>query len=62
MKTLSNLGQAFAKAGCRHIILVDRDATGLEETVNGLGLDESQVTARVLDIRDDAEVDASKTR
>jgi len=58
----SGIGQACAKvfteAGCRHLILVDRDGAGLKNTVNLLGnVDSTRITIHALDILDDEAVE-----
>jgi NADP-dependent 3-hydroxy acid dehydrogenase YdfG len=49
--------QAFSDAGCRHLILVDRDGPGLESTVKEMAIDPSRVTTHSMDIRDDDAVE-----
>jgi len=49
--------KAFAVAGCRHIVLVDRDSSGLEATVKEMAVDSSRLTIHVLDIQDDTAVE-----
>jgi len=57
----SGIGQAcakeFAVAGCRHLILIDRDAEGLEHTVKLLNINSSRVTTHTLDILNDKAVE-----
>jgi len=57
----SGIGQAcakeFAEAGCRHLILIDRDAGGLENTVKLLNVDPNRVTTHTLDVLDDTAVE-----
>ena len=49
--------QVFAEAGCRHLILIDRNSAGLENTVRLLNTNPNRVTAHTLDILDDAAVE-----
>lgn len=49
--------KAFAEAGCRHLVLVDRDEPRLLETVKNLGLENARVTLHAVDIRDDEVVE-----
>ncbi|KAJ7750813.1 hypothetical protein B0H16DRAFT_1549212 [Mycena metata] len=49
--------QLFSRAGCRHLVLVDRDAKGLSETVKQANLDLSKVTTHALDITEDQAVE-----
>ena len=49
--------QAFAEAGCRHLVLVYRDEPRLLETVKTLGLDDARITLHAVDIRDDEAVE-----
>jgi NADP-dependent 3-hydroxy acid dehydrogenase YdfG len=49
--------QEFATAGCRHLILIDRDGAGLESTVKLLNVDASRISTHVLDIKDDGAIE-----
>jgi len=49
--------KAFAEAGCKHLVLVDRDSAHLSDTVKALGLDQKRVTTHGVDIRDDEGVE-----
>jgi len=58
----NGMGQAcakvFAEAGCRHLVLVDRDSSGLEETIKLLAnIDSHRITTHTLDIIDDDAVE-----
>ena len=49
--------QLFGKAGCK-LALADRDESGLKQTFKELELEEVMVSMTVLDITDDAAVEA----
>jgi len=57
----SGIGRACAKefidAGCRHLVLVDRDSTGLENTIKLLNTDSARVTTHTLDVLDSEAVE-----
>jgi len=50
--------KAFAEAGCCHLVLIDRDNTGLEETVKLLAnIDSNRITTHALDVVNDEAVE-----
>lgn len=49
--------QLFGQAGCK-LALADRDEAGLKQTIKELGLGEDMVSMTVLDITEDAAVEA----
>lgn len=55
--SLSTHTQAFYEAGCRHLVLVDRDNDRLQETIKMYNMDEKKVSVHVLDVRDDEAVE-----
>ena len=50
--------QAFAIVGRKHLILVNLNEKGLQETIQECQSDATKVTTHVVDIRDDKAVEA----
>ncbi|KZT33623.1 short-chain dehydrogenase/reductase SDR [Sistotremastrum suecicum HHB10207 ss-3] len=53
--------QTFAKAGCR-VVLVDRDAVGIDKTIKEYDIDPSKSLVAAFDIRDDTAIEDLLTK